>query len=64
VVGGRYAAIIAALDRGDASVGVHTTVTYQDGTRTERTITLKVLEPVSQQSLARRPSRPVWSGRA
>jgi long-chain acyl-CoA synthetase len=64
VVGGRYAAIIAALDRGDDSVDIHTTVTYQDGTRAERTITLAVLEPVNQQALARRPRRPVWSGRA
>ncbi|MEJ3742739.1 AMP-binding protein [Actinomycetes bacterium KLBMP 9797] len=63
VVSDRYAAIIAALDRGDASVDVHTTVSYQDGTRVERTITLAIREPVNQQALARRPRRPVWSGR-
>jgi long-chain acyl-CoA synthetase len=64
VVGSRYADIITALDRDDESVDVHTTVTYQDGTRAERTITLAIREPVSQQALARRPRRPVWSGRA
>jgi long-chain acyl-CoA synthetase len=64
VVGSRYADIIAALDRDDESVDVHTTVTYQDGTRAERTITLAILQPVSRQALARRPLRPVWSGRA
>jgi long-chain acyl-CoA synthetase len=64
VVGSRYAGIIAALDRGDESVDTHTTVTYQDGTKAERTITLAIREPVSQQALARRPRRPVWSGRA
>jgi long-chain acyl-CoA synthetase len=63
VIGGRYAAIIAALDRGDESVDMQTTVTYQDGSRAERTITLTILQPVSQQALARRRRRPVWSGR-
>jgi long-chain acyl-CoA synthetase len=64
VVGSRYAAIVAALDRDTESVDVHTTVTYQDGIRAERTITLAIREPVSQQALAQRPRRPVWSGRA
>jgi long-chain acyl-CoA synthetase len=64
VIGDRYAAIIAALDRGEAAVDVHTTVAYQDGTRAERTIVLAIREPVSQRALAQRRRRPVWSGRA
>jgi long-chain acyl-CoA synthetase len=64
VVVSRYADIIAALERGDESVDVHTTVAYQDGTRAERTIALAIREPVSQQALAQRPRRPVWTGRA
>jgi long-chain acyl-CoA synthetase len=64
VIGRRYAAIITALERGEETVGVHTMVAYQDGTRTERTITLAIRQPVSQQALAQRRRRPVWSGRA
>jgi long-chain acyl-CoA synthetase len=63
VIGSRYAAVIAALQRGDESVDVPTIVSYQDGSRAQRTITLAILQPASQQALARQRRRPVWSGR-
>ena len=64
VIGTRYADIIAALNGGAAEVNVHTTVTYQDGTRADRTITLAIREPIAQEASARRRRRPVWSGRS
>ncbi|MGC5020237.1 AMP-binding protein [Micromonospora sp. DT47] len=64
VIATRYADIIAALDAGDPTVDIHTTVTYQDGSKADRTITLAIREPVPQDALARRRRRPVWSGRA
>jgi long-chain acyl-CoA synthetase len=64
VIAQRYADIIAALTDGSSSLDVHTTVTYQDGTTAERTITLAIHEPIAQQELAGRRRRPVWSGRA
>jgi len=63
VIAERYADIIAALDKGAASVDVKTTITYQDGTQAERTITLAIREPIAQEALAGRRRRPVWSGR-
>lgn len=64
VIAARYADIIAALDAGAPTVDIHTTVSYQDGTRADRTISLVIREPVAQEALAGRRRRPVWSGRA
>ncbi|HEX5597568.1 MAG TPA: AMP-binding protein [Micromonosporaceae bacterium] len=64
VIADRYADIIAALQSGVAQVDVHTTVTYQDGTRADRSITLAICEPIAQDALARRRRRPVWSGKS
>jgi long-chain acyl-CoA synthetase len=63
VVLDRYADIVTALDRGADAVDVHTTVTYQDGSKAERAITLAVRRPIDIEALARRRRRPVWSGR-
>ncbi|HEX5542052.1 MAG TPA: AMP-binding protein [Micromonospora sp.] len=64
VIADRYADIIAALESAAPHVDVHTTVTYQDGTRADRTITLAIRAPIAQDALARRRRRPVWSGRS
>jgi long-chain acyl-CoA synthetase len=63
VVLDRYADIVTALDRGADAVEVHTTVTYQDGSKAERAITLAARRPIDIEALARRRRRPVWSGR-
>ena len=60
----RYADIIAALERGDERVDVRATVTYQDGTRIERQITLPIRCPLAPEALAGRRQRPAWSRRA
>ncbi|RSM56731.1 long-chain fatty acid--CoA ligase [Actinoplanes sp. ATCC 53533] len=63
VVADRYAGVVAALDRGDGTVEVHTTVSYQDGSTATRTVTLAVRSPLDVAALASRRRRPVWSGR-
>jgi long-chain acyl-CoA synthetase len=63
VVLDRYADIVTALEHGADAVDVHTTVTYQDGSKAERAITLAVRRPIDIETRARRRRRPVWSGR-
>jgi long-chain acyl-CoA synthetase len=63
VVAARYAEIIAALDRGDPAVTLHTTVRYQDGSHVERSLTLPIRAPLPPEALAGRRRRPPWSGR-
>jgi long-chain acyl-CoA synthetase len=64
VVADRYATIIDALDQGADSVEVKTTVTYQDGTRVDRLIPLRIVDLTGFAPPAGRRRRPVWSGRA
>ncbi len=59
----RYAAIIAALACGDERVGITTTVTYQDGTKVDRTIDLRIVDLTTFRVPEGRGRRPVWSGR-
>ncbi len=63
VIAERYAAIIGALARGDDRVGVRTSVTYQDGTTTSRTIELPIYDMSGYREPQGRGRRPVWSGR-
>jgi len=42
---------------------VHTTVTYQDGSKVDRTIRLRIYDLASYQVPEGRGRRPVWSGR-
>ncbi len=63
VINQRYADIIAALDKGEPSVEVHSTVTYQDGSTVARTIELRIFDLVSYVVPAGAGRRPVWSGR-
>ncbi|MCI2265296.1 AMP-binding protein [Sediminivirga luteola] len=63
VIGERYAAIIGALQRGDAEVSITSTVTYQDGSRVERPLTLRIFDLSTYQIPPGRGRRPVWSGR-
>jgi hypothetical protein len=42
VVADRYRDIVTALENRAASVTIHTTVTYQDGTRSDRELELAV----------------------
>jgi hypothetical protein len=51
VIGERYADIIAALYGDGRDVTIRTTVTYQDGTRVERDVTLAI-ESVNGASAA------------
>lgn len=64
VIATRYADVIAALDGDQPTVDVDTTVAYQDGTTSARTITLAIHRPIDIENLAGQPRRPVWSGRA
>jgi long-chain acyl-CoA synthetase len=63
VVADRYAGIITALDGDAEAVEVHTTMAYQDGAASTRSVTLAIHRPVDAQALAGR-RRPLWSGRA
>jgi len=64
VIGERYASIIQALETGAATVEVKTTVTYQDGTRVDRLIPLRIVDLEGFAPPAGRRRRPAWSGRA
>jgi long-chain acyl-CoA synthetase len=55
--------IIDALNRGDDRIGITTTVTYQDGTKVDRTIDLRIYDLTSYRVPEGRGRRPVWSGR-
>jgi long-chain acyl-CoA synthetase len=63
VIADRYGEIIAALERGDESATIRSTVTYQDGTRLERTLVLDVVDLTTFHAPDARGRRPVWSGR-
>jgi long-chain acyl-CoA synthetase len=63
VIGERYADIIAALAEGRDSVTVHSTVTYQDGSKVTRDVTLPI---ISMDGFTPKPSagnRLVFGGR-
>lgn len=63
VIADRYAALIDALDRGEESVSITNTVTYQDGTSVDRTITLRIRDLEGYVPPKHKKQRPVWSGR-
>ena len=63
VIARRYADVIAALQRGDPSVRVTSTIAYQDGTAARRTIDLRVHDMSDHRPDPRAGRRPVWSGR-
>jgi len=63
VIADRYGDLIAALERGDGSVSITNTVTYQDGTSVDRTISLKIYDLDGYVPPKHKKQRPVWSGR-
>jgi long-chain acyl-CoA synthetase len=63
VINTRYADIIAGLDRGDESVGIHSRVTYQDGSTVDREIALRIFDMQAYTAPAGLGRRPIWSGR-
>ena len=63
VIADRYGLIIDALARGDERIGITTTVTYQDGTKVDRTIDLRIVDLTTYRVPEGRGRRPVWSGR-
>jgi long-chain acyl-CoA synthetase len=63
VIAERYAELIDALDRGEESVSITNTVTYQDGTSVKRRIDLAVRDLDGYSPPAHVKQRPVWSGR-
>ena len=63
VISDRYGEIISALTRGDDSVTISSTVTYQDGSRVERRLTLRIVDLTTFRVPDGRGRRPVWSGR-
>jgi long-chain acyl-CoA synthetase len=63
VIAERYADLISALERGDDSVSITNTVTYQDGTSVKRTINLKIRDMEGYEPPKHKKQRPVWSGR-
>ncbi|MBK8468373.1 MAG: AMP-binding protein [Candidatus Phosphoribacter sp.] len=63
VIQERYVKIIDALARGDERVGITTTVAYQDGTKVDRTIDLRIFDLTTYRVPEGRGRRPVWSGR-
>jgi long-chain acyl-CoA synthetase len=44
-------------------VGITTTVAYQDGTKIDRTIDLRIVDLTTYRAPEGRGRRPVWSGR-
>ena len=63
VIDERYADLIAALRRGDDSVGISSRVTYQDGTSILRELSLTIFDLTTYRIPEGRGRRPVWSGR-
>lgn len=63
VIADRYADLIEALARGEGSVSITNTVTYQDGTSVDRTINLKIRDLEGYVPPKHKKQRPVWSGR-
>ena len=63
VIADRYGDLIAALERGEGSVSITNTVTYQDGTSVQRTIDLKIYDLNGYVPPKHKKQRPVWSGR-
>jgi len=63
VIGARYGAIIDALASPQDRVGVTSTVTYQDGTKIDRNIDLRIFDLTTYREPDGRGRRPVWSGR-
>ncbi|MGH3947595.1 MAG: AMP-binding protein [Pseudonocardiaceae bacterium] len=63
VIAERYADLIAALERGAGEVTISSTVTYQDGTITERKIPLRIFDLKGFAAEQGQGTRPVWSGR-
>jgi long-chain acyl-CoA synthetase len=63
VIGSRYAAIIDALASAQDRVGVTSTVAYQDGTKIDRIIDLRIFDLTTYREPDGRGRRPVWSGR-
>ncbi len=63
VIAERYADLISALERGEDSVSITNTVTYQDGTSVKRTIDLKIRDLAGYEPPTHKNQRPVWSGR-
>ncbi len=63
VIADRYGDIIAALRRGDDQVSIRSRITYQDGTSTERELSLEIFDLTTYTIPEGRGRRPVWSGR-
>ncbi|WP_239097780.1 AMP-binding protein [Kytococcus sedentarius] len=63
VIDERYATIIDALRRGETEVSITSTVTYQDGTRLDRELTLDIVDMRHHTVTEGRGRRKVWSGR-
>lgn len=63
-VAGRHARVVAALDGAAETVDVPTSIAYEDGVVTLRTVTLAIHRPIDADALAGRRTRPLWSGRA
>lgn len=63
VINDRYGEIIAALARGDDDVTIRSIITYQDGSKVERGLTLHVVDLSTFRVPEGRGRRPVWSGR-
>jgi len=63
VIAERYADLITALAEGRDEVTVHTTVTYQDGSKVDRSTTLGIYSMDGYHEPEGRSCRPVWSGR-
>ncbi|HEX2705097.1 MAG TPA: AMP-binding protein [Candidatus Lustribacter sp.] len=63
VIEARYALIIEALARGAENVEIRSSVTYQDGSKVERSIDLVIVDMSTYREPEGRGRRPVWSGR-
>ncbi|WP_166355471.1 AMP-binding protein [Phytoactinopolyspora limicola] len=63
VIAERYADLIEALARGDHEVSISSIVTYQDGTRVERKIELRILDVAGIDPPAADRRRPRWGDR-
>ena len=63
VISNRYGDVIDALRRGAPGVAVHSVISYQDGSKAERRLDLRIFDLSSYSVANGRGRRPVWSGR-
>lgn len=63
VIRDRYGVVIDAIHTGRSSADIDSVITYQDGSRVKKTLTLDVFDMESFEPSDRQRRRPIWSTR-